>query len=367
MQKPNRLKSGDKVAIVSLSWGILGEESAAHELELAIKRLKEFGLEPVFMPNAGKGINFLENNPEPKASDLKQAFLDPEIKGIITAIGGGDTYQTLPYLLDDEEFKTAVRKNPKVFIGYSDPTINHLMFYQLGLTTYYGHCLFDDFSELDHEMLPYSKKSFEMLFNSQVETELLPSEYWYEERSDFSKEAIGTSRIKHKETHGYEVLRGTGIITGTLLGGCFESMYETVFAELPEPTNYWSNRPDKKEICETYNLFPSNKEWKGKIMFLESVESRSQNPQLYKKMLINFDKLGVFKGLAGLIVGKPHNEDYYEEYKEILLEVTKDYDLPIIYNVNFGHGHPRGIMPYGLKAEIDLDQKRIFIKEPLVN
>ena len=52
MIKPERLKKGDKVAIVSLSSGILGEKFVVHELDLGVKRLKEFGLEPVFMKNS---------------------------------------------------------------------------------------------------------------------------------------------------------------------------------------------------------------------------------------------------------------------------------------------------------------------------
>jgi muramoyltetrapeptide carboxypeptidase LdcA involved in peptidoglycan recycling len=60
------------------------------------------------------------------------------------------------------------------------------------------------------------------------------------------------------------------------------------------------------------------------------------------------------------MVGKAQNEKYYEEYKQVLLEVTSKYNLPIIYNVNFGHAYPKTINPYGLKTEIDLDQKRII-------
>lgn len=48
MRKPQALKTGDKVAIVSLSSGILGEESCLHQLNLGKKRLRELGLEPVF-------------------------------------------------------------------------------------------------------------------------------------------------------------------------------------------------------------------------------------------------------------------------------------------------------------------------------
>ena len=55
MQYPRKLRKGDKVAIVSLSSGMLGEEFCSHNIEIGVKRLKEYGLEPVFMPNALKG------------------------------------------------------------------------------------------------------------------------------------------------------------------------------------------------------------------------------------------------------------------------------------------------------------------------
>ena len=101
MIKPERLKKGDKVAIVSLSRGLLGMPYCKHELELGIKRLQEFGLVPVIMPNALKEIDYLEEHPEERASDLKQAFMDASIKAIITAIGGNDTYKIIPYLMED--------------------------------------------------------------------------------------------------------------------------------------------------------------------------------------------------------------------------------------------------------------------------
>ena len=131
---PKKLKSGDKVAIVSLSSGMLGEEFCLHNIEIGTKRLREFGLEPVFMPNALKGVDYLQEHPEARASDLKQAFLDDSISGIICAIGGDDTYRLLPFLMEDQEFIEAVQRNPKLFTGFSDTTINHLMFYQLGLS-----------------------------------------------------------------------------------------------------------------------------------------------------------------------------------------------------------------------------------------
>lgn len=100
MQQARKLRRGDKVAIVSLSSGMLGEEYCSHNIEIGVRRLREYGLEPVFMPNALKGVEYLKNHPEARAADLKSAFLDDTIAGIICAIGGDDTYRLLPYLME---------------------------------------------------------------------------------------------------------------------------------------------------------------------------------------------------------------------------------------------------------------------------
>ena len=50
MQQARKLRRGDKVAIVSLSSGMLGEEYCSHNIEIGVRRLREYWLEPVFMP-----------------------------------------------------------------------------------------------------------------------------------------------------------------------------------------------------------------------------------------------------------------------------------------------------------------------------
>ena len=169
MIKARNLVKGDKVAIVSLSSGIFGEEFCSHEVEIAKKRLEDYGFEVVFMPHTLAGAKYVSEHPEDRAADLKQAILDPEIKAIITAIGGDDTYRTIPYLMDDLEFVEGVKNNPKIFSGFSDTTINHLMFYKLGLKTFYGPCAMIDLAELDNDMLPYTKEHFEMFIGSKID------------------------------------------------------------------------------------------------------------------------------------------------------------------------------------------------------
>ncbi|ARU90984.1 Microcin C7 resistance MccF family protein [Spiroplasma clarkii] len=347
MKKPASLKSNDVVAIVSLSSGILGEPFCTHSLALGIKRLEEFGLKPKFMPNSLKGVDFLDQNPEARATDLKTAFSDPEVKAIICAIGGEDTYRILPYLMEDAEFKNLVKSNPKIFIGYSDSTINHLMFQSLGLTTFYGHAFLVDFAELDQAMLPYSRQSFEMMFTNQAVQEIKSSPVWYEERKTYGVENLNRPRVSHQETHGFLTLRGTGMRTGKLWGGCLESIYEALVGE---------RYPEQKEVCQKYELFKTNFTTKDLIVFLETSEEQP-TPAKYQVMLQTLIDNQLLANAQALIMGKPQDESYFTQYQEILVALTKDLQIPVLYNINFGHAHPKTILPYGVTAQVDFDKK----------
>ena len=355
MQFARKLKKSDKVAVVSLSSGMLGEEFCSHNIEIGLKRVREYGLEPVFMPNALKGIEYLQAHPEARAMDIKQAFLDESIAGIICAIGGDDTYRLLPYLLEDPEFLEAVRKHPKLFTGFSDTTVNHLMFFKLGLSTYYGPNFICDLGEIADQMLPYSRKAFESYLEGNGCETIESSEIWYEERTDFSRAAMGTERTAHKEERGFELLQGNEIFEGELLGGCLESLYDIL------TTNRYE---DEKSICEKYGIFPGREEWAGKILFFETCEEKPE-PLLFEQELRALKEKEVFDVISGILVGKPQDEAYYEEYKHILKKVIDNERLPVVYNVNFGHATPRCALPYGAAARVDMSRKKIYIRQPL--
>lgn len=357
MNRANALNKGDKVAIVSLSGGLLGEPFCAHDIVLGKKRLNEFGLEMVIMPNALKGISYLREHPEARAEDLKMAFSNPEIKGIICAIGGDDTYKLLPYLLEDEKFIENVRKYPKIFTGFSDSTVNHLMFYKLGLSTYYGPNLVNDLAELADNMLPYTKDAFGRYFADSHTDTACASKYWYEERTDFSPASIGTDRKTHLETRGYELLQGEEVFGGELLGGCIDTLYDILVGD---PT------PDAKIVCDKYCIFPSRDEWVGKILFIETSEN-CMEPGMLKDFLSEIKDRGVFEVINGIIIGKPQNEVYYEEYKALYKSFLADYpNLSVVYNMNFGHAYPRMVLPYGMPIRVDMTKKEIQYLTPIV-
>lgn len=67
--------------------------------------------------------------------------------------------------------------------------------------------------------------------------------------------------------------------------------------------------------------------------------------------------------ISGLLVGKPIDNSYYDDYKQQLLAVV-DNDIPILYNVNVGHATPRAIVPFGVMAVVDAKEQVVrFVPE----
>ena len=336
-----------KIGIVSLSSGIVGENFISHELKIGKERLNKYGIEVEFLPNALKGVDFIKNNPKSRADDLLTAFKDDSIDMILCAIGGDDTYRLLPYLFENNELKNAVKQ--KIFLGFSDTTMNHFMLNKVGIKTFYGQAFLPDVCELSDEMLPYTKKYFEELITTGKIKEVRPSNVWYQEREDFSENAVGTDMEKHINT-GFELLSGKPIFEGKILGGCLESIYD-MFDN--------SGAVDTVSVCNKYNLLPKLNDWKNKILLLETGEEKP-NPNLFKKMINAIKRYGIFDVLSGVLVGKPQNETYYDEYRKILLEEISNKDLSVVYNLNIGHATPRCIIPFGVDTEVDIDKQVII-------
>ena len=364
MEKLKRLQKNDKVAIVSLSSGILGESFVKHELDLGEKRLKEFGLVPVYMKNSLKGLDFISNHPEARAEDLIEAFENPEIKAIICAIGGIDAHKTFPYLVGNQRLKLAVQNNPKIFLGYSDSTNHHLILNNLGLNTFYGQAFITDLAEFEDNMLPYSKEHFEMLMSPKQTYEIKPSDVWYEDRKSYKPEDVGTKRVSHKN-YGYEVLQGTGKVQGYLYGGCLDVLAYHMGVlckdhETPEAVEL------KKENILNYPVLPNVSNWNDNTLLFIETSDEKITPENYRKIVKKLISLSIFDKIKGILCGKPIDEVYYHEYKQILIEELKSYNIPVFFNVNFGHSYPHAIIPYGALAELDADNKTIKIIDNII-
>ena len=343
------MKKVKTIGIVSLSSGILGEDFVQHEVKIGLERLEKLGIQVKFMEHACKGLKYISEHPEDRAKDLLNAFQDKSIDMILCAIGGDDTYRLLPYLFEHDELKNAVKD--KIFLGFSDTTFNHLMLHKVGLNTFYGQAFLPDVCEFDEEMLPYTEKYFLELLETGKIHDITPSDVWYEERSDYSAEAVGTKRIMHAN-QGFELLQGSEVFQGKILGGCIDSLYDIFDA---------TRLCDSVELCRKYDLFPSLEDWKGKILLLESSEEQP-TPEKYRHMIETLKNTGIFDVIHGILVGKPMDEMYTKEYQEILVDIVNNPNLPIVWNLNVGHATPRTIVPFGVMARVDVEKQKISFK-----
>ena len=117
------------------------------------------------------------------------------------------------------------------------------------------------------------------------------------------------------------------------------------------------------------SIWPQKEEWKNKILFLETSEDEV-SPDYVEYYLRNLIAQGIIDEINGILIGKPQNEIYYNEYKEVykrlICEEAGRPDLPILYNVNIGHTDPICILPLGQKIKVDLNKKEIiFIGTPM--
>lgn len=336
--KPNKLKRGDKVAAVSLSWGGAGE--LLHRYEQGKKQLQEvFELEVVETKNALKPAKWIYENPKARAEDLMEAFEDKSIKAIVSTIGGEDSVRTLRYT-----DIAVIRRNPKIFLGFSDSTTTHFLCYKAGLCSFYGTSLLVGFAENGGMHKYQISDVFHTLFSSSPVGVVLPNpDGWTSEHVDWSDPSLQAQRRKLNNPNKWNFLQGDGVVQGHLIGGCMDVL------EFLKGTDYWLG----------------NDFWKGGIVFFETSEDRPA-PAYLRWWLRNYAAQGILNAVNGLLFGRPYDNKYVDEYNDEILKVLAEeglVNLPVVTEMDFGHTCPTFTLPYGVQAEIDCINKEFRLLE----
>lgn len=332
-KKPNKLEKGDVVAIVSPSWG--GPSVFPHIYENGLNVLRKWGLEIKEYPTARAANDFLSKNPQARAKDINDAFADPNVKAIFASIGGDDSVRILPFI-DNE----TIANNPKILLGYSDTT-TLLTFCNLqGIVTFHGPAIMAGFSQM--ESLPESFQShvYNMLFKTSESIRYFPYGKYCDGYPDWTDEKNLGKTKELKPDGGWKVIQGKGAVEGKLFGGCIEVL------EFMKGTDFW----------------PSKSFWNRRILFLETSEEKPPIEHV-RRMLRNYGVLGVFDKVSAVLFGRPH--DYSDEEKTKFEAMIKDViggefgkdDLPIMANMDFGHTDPQLVLPLGVMARVDFDNK----------
>lgn len=332
--KPKHLEKGDKIGIVSPSSPLAGLVPC--RVERGIKALKKFGFNIKVGKNALKITEHTAGDSIERAKDINNFFKDKSIKAIFTFIGGNHSNQILKYL----DFNL-IKRNPKIFLGYSDATVLHFAFYsQANLITFYGPAILTQFAEKP-KILSYTKYYFERaIIKPKPIGKVNPSSQWTDEILDwFKKEDLKKIR-KMKKNKGWQWLR-KGKASGHILGGCLTSMMHL------RGTKFW---PD----------FSKN------ILFWEIPESsddftKGESPENIDAYLTDLELSGVFNKIKGMIIGRPfgYSEKQIIQIIQIIKKRTENYNFPILFNVDIGHTDPMMTVPIGTKIRID-SSKNIF-------
>lgn len=305
MIKPKPLQQGDSVAIIAPASPV--DKTL---IDKCVGSLKDLGLEVVVGTSCLSEHGFLSGTDDIRANDINRMFADKNIKGIFAIRGGYGCAR----LLDLIDFKI-IKKNPKIFVGYSDITALHIAINQKSkLITYHGPMVS---TELIKGLDEYSAD--------------------YYKRFLFSKEKI--NEIFNPVGCNLEIIND-GIASGQLIGGNLSLVCSSL------GTKYEINT-------------------KNKILFLEEVD---ETPYKVDRMLLQLKQSGKFKDATGIILGaftdciassNKKSLSLEEVFNEIILPLKK----PTISKLVCGHCLPTLTLPLGSKVILEANEKRIKIIE----
>lgn len=329
---PKALKKGDTIALISISGGRAGDEDMLYRYEIGKSRLEKiWDVNVVTTPYALAGSKFLYEHPEARAEDLMWALQNEDINGIICMMGGDDSYRVFPYIDLD-----VIKKNPKVFMGYSDIASWMAVFAKAGVRAYYGPNLLTPIAQ-PVSLDPYTEAAItKCLFSTKIIGEIVPcTEYTNIEWRD-----AGASEIVWTPNTGYKLVQGNGVVRGRIFGGCVGPLRQIMGTE----------------------FFPAPDFFKDCIILLEN-HSPYGSALAGLHDLRALDAAGVFKCAAGIVINQLNEEEEGILTKFLKYEARRE-DIPVLANVDFVHRTPMTVIPMGAMAEIDCKNVTLRILEP---
>jgi muramoyltetrapeptide carboxypeptidase LdcA involved in peptidoglycan recycling len=319
---PSRLKPGAHIRVIapSLSMGILSKET----IDNALACFKHMGFTISFGKHAFEKDQFNSSSIQSRIADLHDAFIDPKVDGVLTAIGGYNSNQLLDYI-----DWNLIKDNPKLFCGYSDITILlNTITTKTGLITYYGPA----FSTFGQKKLdPY-----EINYFLKASTELKP--FVIEPSKTWSNDPwyLDQNNRNFLNNEGYWILQ-----EGTAQGLCVGGHLGTTI--LLQGTEFMPTLNNTILIIEE-DIEPANP-----LEFDRRLQSILQQPNA--------------SNIAGVLIGR--FEKAYgmtqEMLKTIVLSKSKLQNKPIIANVDFGHTEPHCTLPIGGMITINAQQNSCSI------
>ncbi len=239
----------------------------------------------------------------------------------------------LPYL----DF-AALRRDPKIIVGYSDVTALLLGIHaQTGLVTFYGPALVASFGELP-PLVDETLASFLQIVladEAGVPCTLPTPVKWSDERLDWESQ----TRAKRCQPNRL-ISVGSGRVQGRLIGGNLNTM-----------AGIWGSP-----------YMPAIE--RGDILLLED---SLKSAETVERSFAHLKLCGVFERIGALVLGKHelfNDQGSGKRPLDILLEVVGEPNFPILAEFDCAHTHPMLTLPLGIEVALDLDLQRLTLLQP---
>jgi len=309
---PDKLKKGDEVRVISpsRSMSMISKETQ----DIANKRFDELGLKVSFSKNILESDEFVSSSIESRIEDLHAAFLDKNVKGIFTTIGGYNSNQLLKHIDFD-----IIKNNPKIICGYSDITaLSNSIYSKTSLVTYYG----PHYSTLGMKKgLGYTTDYLKKCLMQEEEFEISTSTEWSDDLWFLDQEK--RNFVKNPGCNPF--LEGEA--SGTIVGGNLCTL------NLLQGTEFMPSLEDS-------------------ILFLEDDEA--SNPTEFDRNLQSLLHQPGFQKVKGIVIGRFQKASKIpNNLLEKILSTKKELqNIPIITNADFGHTTPHFTFPIGGTVKI---------------
>jgi muramoyltetrapeptide carboxypeptidase LdcA involved in peptidoglycan recycling len=310
---PRKLRRGDTVRVVApaRSRKVVTEHDHSAVIN---KRFAALGLRLTFGDHVDERDDFDSSPVASRVADLHAAFADPEVAGILTAIGGFSSNELLPYLDWD-----LIAAHPKIFCGFSDITaVQNAILARTGMVTYSGPH-WSSFGMRDY--FEPTGQWFAQALLGEGRVELSPSKSWTDDPW-FADQDNRTVR----GNEGWWPLR-PGRATGRIVGGNLCTL------NLLQGTAYMPSLD-------------------GAVLMVE--DDYLSDAKEFARNLASLLQLPDASGVQGLVIGR------FQEASRVTRSLQEQNiarqdrlaGLPVLANVDFGHTDPRITFPIGGRATL---------------
>lgn len=313
---PNKLMAGDEVRIIAPSKSL--RFISPVNQRFATQALTELGLNVTFGKNCNEMDIMGSSTVKSRLDDFHQAFSDPNVKGILTVLGGYNSNQ----LLEDIDYDL-IKNNPKIFCGFSDITaLSNAIIHMTGLVTYSGPHYSSFAMQKGFE---YCLEFFKKAFFENAPIEITSSNEWSDDAWYLDQENRTFHPNKGVQVHN------PGEARGRIIGGNLGTL------RLLSGTPY----------------MPS---LEGCLLFLEEVYTPTGVEQFDRDLQALIQQPD-FEGVQGIVIGRFEKEfGMTDEKLNYMLDAKPALKkIPIISNADFGHTMPIFTFPIGGKGYMCAD------------